>query len=463
MRYLFVSSNKQTSIIYLILFLFLSNISFAAKPPLRTINCNTVTAILNAMAAALPGDEIVIAPGTYIATTKVTTPDKIAARFFSDKDGTAANPIIIKGQDPKNLPVLKGPDGIYDGYSMRILGNYWTIKDLILEDGSKGLVMDNSNFSNIINVTVRDIAQEAIHIRDGSSNTLIDKCNIYNVGVNDPGNGEGIYVGTDRKAQSTTPGVVGGFNRNCDNTTIQNCIIGPDVRAEGIDVKEGTENTVIKNCTFSAKGISGLTSADAFIDLKGIYCYVYDNTFNQEGSAILASGIDFQDRTEAGQTLIGEKTGYRQAIFNNTFNFDSRIDVIQTVRSQGGDPKEIHFWNNKRVPASPDLLSNYTKQGMVFSCTSSWKPEFCTTLDIEEYTVSNLNCYPIPARDILYINGVNEYPVAVEIVNSNGQLVSSKIIQNASENLNLGQISSGMYILKIKEKQNVIFKKLIKQ
>ncbi len=444
--------NKKVKSTFLILFL--TNICSAYSPPIRTINCNTVDKILTAMSTAMPGDEIVIASGTYIAPNKVTTsPDKIAARFFSDKNGNAANPIIIRAQDPKSLPILKGPSDIYDGYSMRILGDYWIIKDLILESGSKGLVLDGSSFTKIQNVTVRDISQEAIHIRDGSSNTLIDGCKIYNVGVKDPGNGEGIYVGSDRKAHAD-------FDRNCDNTTIQNCKIGPNVRAEGVDVKEGTENTTIKNCTFSASGVSGLTSADAFIDLKGIYCYVYDNIFNQDGEAKLTSGIDFQDRTEAGQTLLSAKTGYRHAIFNNTFNIES---TVETVRSKGGDPKEIHFWNNKRLPANPDLLSSYTKEGMVFSCTTTWKPELCSSLDVDDYQISKASVYPNPVNSILNIQGINEFPVSIEIVNISGQILLNKILKNENDSIDLENISNGIYFLKINEKKSSIIKEFIKQ
>ncbi|MEO0333058.1 MAG: T9SS type A sorting domain-containing protein, partial [Bacteroidota bacterium] len=133
---------------------------------------------------------------------------------------------------------------------------------------------------------------------------------------------------------------------------IENCVVGPNVAAEGVDVKEGTRNTIIRNCTFSAQGIQGDNSADAFIDLKGAYGFVYNNTFNLDGSTVLNAGVDFLDRGT------GVNTGFRNAIFNNTFNLGSRAGEIPTARKKQGDPSEIHVWDNVRVPASPDFPVN---------------------------------------------------------------------------------------------------------
>lgn len=319
------------------------------------VECNTVDCILNAMKNAKPGDEIIIEPGTYVALEKDNTNGR-ASLFFSAKDGNANKPITIKAKDPLNPPILKGKEGRYDGYVMRITGDYWQIKNLILEDGSKGLVFDNANNGLIENITVRDIGEEGIHLRDGSSNNVVTGCNVSNTGVKKPGFGEGLYVGSD-KSQHNNP-----YNPDCNNNTIENCIIGPYVAAEGVDVKEGTLNTIIRNCTFSAKGITGENSADAFIDLKGAYTFVYGNTFNLEGSTVINSVIDFQDRKT------NYNTGYRNAIFDNTFNLGSRGVDIPSIRAKGGSPSEIHFWNNTRNPNTTDPISNYSLKAMILSC-----------------------------------------------------------------------------------------------
>ncbi|WP_158837275.1 cellulase family glycosylhydrolase [Polaribacter sp. L3A8] len=331
------------------------------------IECNTVECILNAMKNAKPGNEIIIAPGTYVALEKDNTNGR-ASLFFSAKDGNADKPIIIRAKDALNPPILKGKEGKYDGYVMRIIGDYWQIKNLILEDGSKGLVFDNANNGLIENITVRDIGEEGIHLRDGSSNNLVTGCNVSNTGVKKPGFGEGLYVGSD-KSQHNNP-----YSPDCNNNTIENCIIGPNVAAEGVDIKEGTLNTIIRNCTFSAEGITGENSADAFIDLKGAYTFVYGNTFNLDGSTIINSAIDFQDRKT------NYNTGYRNAVFNNTFNLGTRGADIPSMRAKGGSPSEIHFWNNTRNPNTADPTSSFSLKAMVLSCPS-WNIVKCDNGD----------------------------------------------------------------------------------
>ncbi len=321
------------------------------------IECSTVDCILKAMKNAKPGDEIIIAEGIYIPREKDNTNGK-ASRFFSDKNGTQEKPIIIRAKNPNKPPILKAPEGSYDGYVMRILGDFWHVKDLIMEDGSKGLVFDNANNGIISNITVRDIGEEGIHLRDGSSNNLVINCNVSNTGVKKPGFGEGIYVGSD-KSQHNNP-----YDPDCDNNTIENCVVGPNVAAECFDIKEGTTNTIIRNCTLSAKGITGENSADAFIDLKGTYTFVYNNTFNLDNSNVINAVIDFQDRKT------GYKTGNRNAVFNNTFNLGNRANEIPSMRAKGGKPSEIHFWNNKRNPSGVDPISNFSLKAMVLSCPS---------------------------------------------------------------------------------------------
>ncbi len=389
-----------------------------------TINCNTAECILDAMRRALPGDEIIIAPGTYVALEKDNTNGR-ASRFFSDKDGTASQPIIIRAQNPSRPPILKAPEGSYDGYVMRILGDYWRIKDLIMEDGSKGLVFDNANHGLIENITVRDIGEEGIHLRDGSSNNIVRGCNVSNTGVVKAGFGEGLYVGSD-KSQHNDP-----YDPDCDNNILEDCIIGPNVAAEGVDVKEGTTHTIIRNCTFSAKGITGENSADAFLDLKGVYTFVYNNTFNLEGSTVINSVIDFQDRKT------GYKTGTRNAIFNNTFNLENRGDEIPSMRAKGGSPSEMHFWNNTRHPNTPDPTSDFSLKAMVLSCPS-WNILPCDTdLDNRPPSVTITS----PANNSRFLEN-STITIAVNATDTDGNITKVEFYNGATK---LGEDSNAPY------------------
>ncbi|MFD0862243.1 cellulase family glycosylhydrolase [Sungkyunkwania multivorans] len=391
--------------------------------PSGTINCNTVDCILDAMRTASPGDEIIVASGTYTAPDKVVVGGK-AARFYSDKNGTSSNPITIRAANPSSPPILKGPSGIYDGYVMRILGDHWIIKNLIMEEGSKGLVFDNANNGLIENVTVRKIGEEGIHLRDGSSNNLVKNCKVRDTGIKKPGFGEGLYVGSDKSQHDT-------YNRDCFDNTFDGCIIGPNVAAEGADIKEGSRNTIIRNCTFSAQGITGENSADAFIDLKGAYGFVYNNTFNLDGSNVINAGVDFLDRGT------GYNTGYRNAIFNNTFNLGSRGGEIQTARKKQGSPSEIHVWDNTRSPNTPDFPISDGTLGFVTQSCPSWNIVPCGGGGNQDPTVNITN----PSNGATFTAGAN-ITIRANASDSDGSVTKVEFFRNGSK---VGEDSSSPY------------------
>jgi endoglucanase len=342
-------------LIFAILLLTLLYTSSTAAP-VRIINCNTLEQIVTAMANAQPGDEIIIASGTYLASGKIKDAIGKFNYFTGGANGTAANPIILRGTSATSRPILRPTDANKFGATvMSITGDYWIIKDIELSFGQKGLILDGANNCKLINLKVHTLRDEGIHLRSGSSNNLLQNCQVFNAGEGQPGFGEGIYVGSDQSQHDT-------YNPACDNNTIDGCIIGPNVRAEGIDIKEGTQFTIVKNSTFSGAGISGENSADAFIDVKGGNAFIYNNTFNIDGSTVIASCMDFQQRT-------GTNSGYRIAMFNNTFNLGTNAANIPTARKKGGTPSQVHIWDNTRVPNPNDFPSG-TLDFVTRSCPS---------------------------------------------------------------------------------------------
>lgn len=291
-------------------------------------NCSSVSEIQNALANAQAGDEIVIASGTYVSSASVN-----AAYYYGGANGTAANPITIRSASASNKAHLKG-NSISSKTVLRIEGDYWVVKDLELSYAQKGLVFDNSNYSQAINCDVHNVGNEAIHIRDGSDHVTIDGCAVYNTGNVNAGFGEGIYIGTDKGSWSS-------YDPYVDYTVVKNCSIGPDVRAEAFDIKEGTQETVIEYNTVDGSGISGANYADSFIDLKGTRTYVRYNTFNQNGESIITKGIAAIDRSVS-------LSCYEHVVHDNTFNMDASSDNIVEAYSGTSD---VHAWNNTRNPS----------------------------------------------------------------------------------------------------------------
>lgn len=372
-------------------------------------NCSTTQEIHNAMANAQAGDEIVIASGTYESSASIN-----AAYFYGGADGTAANPITIRSSSASNPAHLKG-NSISSKTVLRIEGDYWVVKDLELSYGQKALVFDNSNYSQAINCVVHTTGNEAVHVRDGSDHVTIDGCTVYNTGNVNAGFGEGIYIGTDKGSWST-------YDPYCDYTVVKNCTIGPNVRAEAFDIKEGTQETTIEYNTVDASGISGSNYADSFIDLKGVRTYVRNNTFNQNGESNITKGIAAIDRSV---TL----SSYEHAIHDNTFNMDGSSDNIAEAYSGTSD---VHAWNNTRNPSGDMYNSRITE-----SCPS-WYNQCGGGGGNEPPTVSITS----PSGGASFTEG-DDVTIEASASDSDGSVTSVKFYYGAS-NL-IGEDTSSPY------------------
>ncbi len=353
-------TNRSSSVVVLrvcLKFTLLAILLLCLQPASATVyNCSTLQQIRDAMANAVAGDEIVIVAGTYTASNVAVSGS--SAHFYGSANGTASNPIIIRSQSASNKAILAGSSQS-SLTVLRIVGDYWIVKDLKIRNAQKGLIFDNANHCQAITCEVYDIGYEGIHVRDGSDYTTIDGCNIHHTGTVDAGFGEGIYIGTDKGSWSS-------YDPYVSHTTVKNCTIGPYVAAEAFDIKEGTSETIIEYCTIDATGISGSNFADSFIDLKGIRTYVRYNTFNRNNASNLTKGIAAIDRGVANSC-------YEHAIHDNIFNMDNSSSGNMVEAYSG--TSDVYAWDNVRNPSG----GNYNS-GVTASCCPSWysPPGGCT-------------------------------------------------------------------------------------
>lgn len=137
----------------------------AATTETGTVTVSTVAELKSALANAMPGDEIIVKPGTYVGT------------FTSSVDGTSSNPITITSESSSNKAILKG-NGTSSGTVLNIKGDHWKIRHLKVTNAQKGIILDNANHCHIYNCEVYDVGMEGIHLRDNSSNNIVDMCTI---------------------------------------------------------------------------------------------------------------------------------------------------------------------------------------------------------------------------------------------------------------------------------------------
>lgn len=140
-------------------------------PPLRTVSVTDVTTLKAAITAAVAGDWIELAGGTYATGQLVLT-----------KSGTAANPIVIK---PK-----KDAHAIVHG-NFKMTGAHTYVRDLEITNGAMGFIGVEVQCNNC------GVINNVIHHNNGQVGLFA-----YNLGANQIIYGNIFY---DQKANSNNP------------------------------------------------------------------------------------------------------------------------------------------------------------------------------------------------------------------------------------------------------------------
>ncbi len=88
--------------------------------------------------------------------------------------------------------------------------------------------------------------------------------------------------------------------------------------------------------------------------------------------------------------------------------------------------------------------------------------EFLTSID-EVYVKDEIDIYPIPAKNYLYIDFNNLYGYKkIDIISLTGQTISSSATKESKIDINISGINSGYFLIKIKYSDKTIIYKLIK-
>ena len=226
--------------------------SFTAEPgadncAAATMNVSTADQLHEALDAAEPGDVIVLSPGSYVGN------------FVASVSGTAAKPIVLCGATES---VLDG-GGTDDNYVFHLDGaQYWHLIGFSVTNGQKGVIADTTVGSVIEGLTVSHTGDEAIHLRNFSTDNIVRNNTVSDTGHRKPKYGEGIYIGS---AESNWCDVSGCAPDASDRNLIEgNTISG--TTAESVDIKEGTTGGILRGNRFDG---SALAEADSWVDVKG--------------------------------------------------------------------------------------------------------------------------------------------------------------------------------------------------
>jgi hypothetical protein len=221
-----------------------------------TVTVSTKKQLTTALDDAAPGDVIALEAGTY------------SGRFIAEADGTADEPITLCGPEDA---VLDG-GGTRKGYVLHLDGvDHWVLSGFSVRNGQKGVMADATTNTLFSGLHVSRTGDEAIHLRDFSTDNRVVGNTIRDTGQRKAKFGEGIYVGT---AESNWCDV-----SDCEpDASDRNLVEGNDIAdttSESIDLKEGTADGIVRGNTFDGSAITG---ADSWVDVKGNDWLIEGNT-----------------------------------------------------------------------------------------------------------------------------------------------------------------------------------------
>jgi len=242
----------------------LSLIGQLVHPAATTIDVATAAQLTAALSAAKAGDTIKLADGDY------------SGAFVSTRPCTASAPITLVGSakavlhDPLFNPGDTDCPSGQTGYGLWLQGaSYWNLTGFTVADAKKGIVLDGATHVTVDGVTVHDIGYEGVHFRKGSAYGVLKNSTVTNTGKEEPGYGEGVYLGS-ANSNWECYGANGGKDPDASNyVQVLDNRIGPNVAAEGIDIKEGTHDGVVSGNILDGTGEKNQNSGDSTIDVKG--------------------------------------------------------------------------------------------------------------------------------------------------------------------------------------------------
>ncbi|MFE2724217.1 right-handed parallel beta-helix repeat-containing protein [Kitasatospora sp. NPDC059327] len=241
-------------------------VSGAGAADARVVDVATAKELQAALTAAVPGQTIRLADGTYKGNFKAAAP------------GTATARITLTGSPKAVLTTTTG-----GGYGLYLNGAaYWTVQGVTVTGAQKGVMVDAADHVEIDGVTVQHMTMEGVHFRNSSSYGVLRNSTVRDTGTAHDGKGEGVYVGT---ANTLTD--------HSDHVRILNNVIGPDIGGENIDLKEGTTGGLVSGNTFDGNGLTDVNYDDSWVDVKG-NDYVVENN-----SGVRTRNDGFQTHSQA--------------------------------------------------------------------------------------------------------------------------------------------------------------------
>ena len=249
------------------------------------------------------------------------------------------------------------------------------------------------------------------------------------------------------KAKDAANNTSGFSNQDCEITT-NNGTGGSDCLTESFE-NIGTPSGSYADVTWTGDNGGTWNATDSRTD----------QTLNTKAITVRNGALTLPS-TSGG---IGTLTVTTQRVFSGsdgTFNVSVNGNFVGTIAYSDGvqtvSIPNINVQNNVSVVIDGNSTGSNRVMfdDLSYTCYSG--------LSIEDFNENNVNLYPNPVKNNLTIELKSNVDTNIEIYNILGKRVFTNLI-NKTSNLNLQDLKTGIYIVKITQNNSTITKKLVKQ
>jgi nitrous oxidase accessory protein NosD len=258
------------------------HVSAAAAPGGDGSASRPYASIDDALVQAQPGDQVMIAPGQY-------------PPFVTRRAGTPDAPIRIIGKEAAIL-------GTGDGRVIEVSHSHVTLERLAISQGDVLVRVAGAHGVRLLDNLLHDANSECVRLRDGTSNSEVQRNRIERCGLTDFNldadrkNGEGVYIGVAPEQLGDDPGAsaVAEANRISDNDIA--------VPGECVDIKEGASLTLVT----ANRCRGGEDPEGAGFSSRGDRTTFRDNLSTDQAGAGIRLGGD-EPGQGVGNTVVGNR------------------------------------------------------------------------------------------------------------------------------------------------------------
>ena len=221
----------------------------------------------------------------------------------------------------------------------------------------------------------------------------------------------------------------------------------------------GTGSPLVQQGVASAIAITPATAAaneDLFsrgIDLvagSNVTVTFYDRNYVSTTAPISTNTASYSLTVGADLTAASQTTSLYSASGLNTTTFTQRTATFSPATT---GTYYFRFKNSSPANASGThaiIIDNFT---------------VTQVLGINEFNDNSISVYPNPTKDILNISNSNQSFInAIEVTDINGRLVKSQKFSNVNDiQVNISDLSKGVYMLKAVSDKGTVIKKIVKE